>query len=329
MTTDPPSARVNITVTPPVRRQDIAEGAPAGKMYFPQGVASPPSDPGADQGVSRSRRVAVLICHGMGQQVPFEHIDAISQAIVRGAPKGTPREIRVGYATLGEARLPRAEIDLQVDGERREVHVYEAYWAPLTEGKVSATAVTRFLFDAGLRGLHYMVHGSFTRWMLGGWQEFRLGAGTLVPLLGALAVVCAGLLLYGALGVTVALRTRDLLFGAVFLSEAAHAFQERILHGLVRSPLLLGLAFLPGIVALWIYRLLRAGRWLIRSVGGALLLGAVGWAVMGGYGAGVMIAAIALAAAVGTGLLIARRLWAVRVVSSLAALAVAAWTVLA
>ena len=35
----------------------------------------------------------------------------------------------------------------------RAVHIYEAYWAPLTEGQVTLRDVILFLFHAGFDGL--------------------------------------------------------------------------------------------------------------------------------------------------------------------------------
>ena len=56
---------------------------------------------------------------------------------------------------LGDERLQRLELKLTgKSGAEREVHVYEAYWAPLTEGHVKLRDVAAFLPDRLLDGRH-------------------------------------------------------------------------------------------------------------------------------------------------------------------------------
>src|SRR6185437_8754006 len=58
----------------------------------------------------------------------------------------------------------------------------EAYWAPLTEGKIGLVGTLIFLFTAGLRGFRFAVHGVFDRWMFGGRQEFEVRPRAIVQL---------------------------------------------------------------------------------------------------------------------------------------------------
>jgi len=121
--------------------------------------------------------VALIVCHGMGQQVPFETIDSVARVLRRAqlrlggataAPDVTTRIVDVG---LGKP-VGRAEIALN-DAERGDVdvHIYEAYWAPLTAGKVGLKQVVGFLLGAALSGIRAAPR-TFLRWMFGGWQEF-------------------------------------------------------------------------------------------------------------------------------------------------------------
>ena len=77
----------------------------------------------------------MLIAHGMGQQIPFETLDSIAQALrrydrkMRGHTTGIPFSTSVKYDD--KVRLPRIELQLKSDNNPVEAHVYEAYWAPV------------------------------------------------------------------------------------------------------------------------------------------------------------------------------------------------------
>lgn len=123
--------------------------------------------------------VAMIICHGMGQQVPFETLDAVAMAITdehRGKntdPNNTQRSVdvvlRFVRPTNSEKFIPRAEITLKQDGQAdKTIHLYEAYWAPLTEGVISYTKTAIYLLCAGCKGLRESCNKKFSRWMFGG-----------------------------------------------------------------------------------------------------------------------------------------------------------------
>ncbi len=140
--------------------------------------------------------VAVLVCHGMGQQVRYETIAAFTEAIrleaVRQGCETEPVDVRV--CEINDDFLARAELRWRKDGEAREIHVYEAYWAPLTEGKVSYWDTIKFLLRAGTYGLRWskpFMPSSFQRWMFGDAQKMPIGRGTWL----AMMVVLAFLLL--------------------------------------------------------------------------------------------------------------------------------------
>lgn len=144
-------------------------------------------------------RIAILVCHGMGQQVPFEALDTVARALHRAQARAqnepvgsTPLGVEI--VQLGQKRLARAELELEgKERHKKLVHVYEAYWAPLTEGKVTLRDVHGFLWNAGKNAIfNCLKSGNFYRWMFGGWKEFKINRGSLVAVFGlALAVLWA------------------------------------------------------------------------------------------------------------------------------------------
>jgi hypothetical protein len=131
----------------------------------------------------------------MGQQLPFETLNAVTTGL--GAAEahyqpGRKAETTVGVVRLepSSVRLPRVELSLTTPaGDARTVHLYETYWAPLTEGKIRDRDVVGFLLAAGWNGVRRGV-GTFRRIMFGREQVFREsnGAATLLSFLAAFAV---------------------------------------------------------------------------------------------------------------------------------------------
>ncbi|MGH9424111.1 MAG: hypothetical protein ACRD3J_29325 [Thermoanaerobaculia bacterium] len=115
-------------------------------------------------------RVALLVVHGMGQQSKFDTLNQVSDALTTtfGATK-TKRVAR--NVAIGDMRLSRME--LRVDGIKPEVHVYEAYWAPITEGRVTLRDVMSFLYGGATNGLKN-AFGSFRRWIFGQYKKLGL-----------------------------------------------------------------------------------------------------------------------------------------------------------
>jgi len=142
-----------------------------------------------------TRKRAVWIVHGMGQQVPFETLEQLAEGLISAAEQSNPplpvpppkfREVRVGNTVLQriELALPRPGADPQ------EVHLYECYWAPKTEGAVKLTDVISFLWDGGTRGLANFFTG-FARALFGNMIKFPLSWRTPTYLLVTLAVLAA------------------------------------------------------------------------------------------------------------------------------------------
>ena len=138
---------------------------------------------------------AVWIVHGMGQQVPFETLEQLAEGLISASAHSSPplpvpppkfREVRVGATVLQrvELALPRPGADPQ------EVHLYECYWAPKTEGAVKLADVISFLWDGGTHGLANFFTG-FARALFGNMVKFPLSWRTPTYLLVTLAVLAA------------------------------------------------------------------------------------------------------------------------------------------
>ena len=125
----------------------------------------PARDGAAFVGERGTRPVAVFVCHGMGEQVPFESIDAVA-SIVSAFPAAQP-PIKTSMHQHGNDRVPRAEMEfVGADGKPRQVHIFETYWAPLTAGKVGISEVFWFLMRSGFSGFN-KTYTVFRRYMFG------------------------------------------------------------------------------------------------------------------------------------------------------------------
>jgi hypothetical protein len=145
---------------------------------------------------------AVFVAHGMGEQIPFATMDSVAEGLraadarARGTSTAALPRANVGALTVGKERLRRIELSLQSSGGQssgggeREVHVYEGYWAPLTEGQVSLRDVMSFLYDTAWNGIS---NGSraFRRWLFGEYRSFVSPVRTILYLLIALAAAAS------------------------------------------------------------------------------------------------------------------------------------------
>jgi hypothetical protein len=130
----------------------------------------------------------------MGQQIPFQTLDDVAEGlrsqdrIRRG---GEPQPPPVAQTVeLGGERLTRLELKVLTGDRERDVHIYESYWAPLTEGRVTLRDVMGFLIRGGAGGLRF-ARRPFRRWMFGEFMEFGASVATVLWLLLSLSVVIA------------------------------------------------------------------------------------------------------------------------------------------
>jgi hypothetical protein len=144
--------------------------------------------------------VAVLVCHGMGQQVRYETISSVAEAILTEARDqgGTISPVEVHLAQQNGEFLSRAEIHwTDKTNVPHDVHVYEAYWAPLTEGQVTYWETVKFLLAAAGNGLNYTLFkaGKFQRWVFGGPKDMNIWPGS------AFGLICVLLFLFLQVGI--------------------------------------------------------------------------------------------------------------------------------
>lgn len=128
---------------------------------------------------TREKR-AVWVVHGMGQQIPFETLDMLANGVIEALPD---QQIKPRLRTVKIAGQVLQRVELDIDSEKKdpagkplkqyELHLYETYWAPKTEGVAKLTDVVSFLWDGGLRGILNSVK-SFQRAMFGGMATFSI-----------------------------------------------------------------------------------------------------------------------------------------------------------
>lgn len=194
-------------------------------------------------------KTAILVCHGMGQQVQFSTLNDVVRALGKAQENLAGRaladeDVSVQMIRFEDSQLPRAKVCLRdTQGHEREVHLYEAYWAVLTEGKVSTLDVLKFLIDAGRAGIKFAIN-KFERWMFGDWKTLPLGKSTVLLLMMAVVIVLS----VTALGFSFFISLAAKLFGVLGLVKSglpainifiAHVFG--FLYSLAAAGGLLGL----------------------------------------------------------------------------------------
>jgi hypothetical protein len=189
---------------------------------------------------------AVVVVHGMGQQLPFETLDGVVDGLrrvdaatqVHANLPPTQMKPQVRFARVGGTDLPRAELSIKAasTGITQRVHLYEGYWAPLTEGEVSLRDVTRFLWNAAVDGyMNAKFKGGFSRFMFNRIFKFPAPSSTRRHLLLAAAVLGALTLLNFATTV---------LFAAAVLRKSLGIGADLVSEGTIVVGAALGLAAL-------------------------------------------------------------------------------------
>ncbi|HSY33801.1 MAG TPA: hypothetical protein VLA42_17600 [Verrucomicrobiae bacterium] len=178
-----------------------------------RGIAKFAASLEAVDGTPREKR-AVWVVHGMGQQIPFETLDSLANGILDVLPNPTQIKPRLRTVKIADQVLQRVELDVgginkDAAGQplkRYELHLYETYWAPKTEGVAQLTDVVSFLWDGGLRGILNSVK-SFQRAMFGGMATFSVRWRTPLWLCLALLILVALTAINGVILVSAAAQT--------------------------------------------------------------------------------------------------------------------------
>jgi hypothetical protein len=143
--------------------------------------AEAPEAPPAAPAIDEIRPVTAIIAwHGMGQQHRFETLESVARGLAKRQARrtgGDEPEVTARLVQLGEQKLWRAELDLsdEQDGTRA-VHVYEAYWAPCTQGKITLAETVKFMIGAGYQGVRYGLWPPLIlhRYLFNRWVPFKL-----------------------------------------------------------------------------------------------------------------------------------------------------------
>jgi hypothetical protein len=210
-------------------------------------------------------RCAVLVVHGMGQQLQFETLDQVVTGLYRaeeaatGVPIAQQPRTEVRIVRLGEECLARAEMKLRRRSREARVDLYEGYWAPLMEGQVNLRDVIRFLLLGGWNGLRYSLR-AFRRRMFG--SDVTLGIVWRTPLylflafctiaalfvINAVATAAAGSVLAPDFLSDAFLRDATLVLGAMLLLVAGFGVAMAKAKRMAYFFALLGTLLLAGFV---------------------------------------------------------------------------------
>lgn len=221
------------------------------KVESPENLASPAAEAPAEKktvsfesrddapAARRPARIAVLALHGMGQQIPFETLDQVQSNFCAAASRQGVNLPQPGVrvAKVGDEVLRRAEIQMNPG----EVHFYEAYWAPLTEGRVGLRDVVSFLRLGGGNGLRHSLKLS-TSWRFMFGKRFPFPRSLAISLYLALALLAvSSLVALNAIILGVAAATNWLPAPPAWFGEA-QALQDD-LTGVASLVSLVGAAF--------------------------------------------------------------------------------------
>src|SRR3954468_613656 len=206
-------------------------------------VAAPGTEPAPDP---RKRRVAIFVAHGMGQQIPFETLDSIAESLRAHDSALTGRATKpVSNSIKAEDQwLARIELTLKSGPSEIDAHVYEGYWAPLTEGRINLRQVMAFLAGAGTNGLR-VARKTFRRWLMGQYEVFPTPIRIVLYLLVALAAVAALVAMNSTIVLVAAARA---LFSERpwWLSDGLFADLTTTFNGVVSAMMLFGASLIVG-----------------------------------------------------------------------------------
>jgi hypothetical protein len=174
-------------------------------------------------------RTAVIMCHGMGQQVPFQ---TLNEGIELATRENSDWKLdRVDFMECEECRIPHATVR---DGHGAEADLYEVYWAPLTEGRVSVRETIRFLLQGAACGLA-QGGAPFRRFVFGEFQTYPMPRGSRSTILLVLLALVSFLLAFANFFIS----------SAAFLLGGLHAPYLRValLLGLLPAAIVAALGF--------------------------------------------------------------------------------------
>lgn len=94
-------------------------------------------------------KTAVLVIHGIGEQDPYEPLDAFARGLYTELKNDTPGA-RLSPLKLGHPDWVEAAIRIDNPDTGDAVDIFEYYWAPYTEGKLNPVATLWWLLKTDL-----------------------------------------------------------------------------------------------------------------------------------------------------------------------------------
>ena len=246
-------------------------------------------------GAPSPRRItAVIVVHGMGQQVRFETLEQVANALRAEEAARTRRpqapRITVDEVMLGDQRLARAELRVTGSDEApRDVHLYEAYWAPVTEGRVGLRDVITFLLQSGVNSLRWVGDPTFDRWMFGHWARFAIHRLRTALELSAVLIVLGALIFMNA--VITAVMSSHTLTGGGAPWPSPTLFRQLTLDLSLTVPAALAVVLGAVVVPDWLRGAVARNTPAQRPRPGSI----AGWVLVAGGFAGIVLIAVFMA----------------------------------
>lgn len=114
----------------------------------------------------RSPRTAILVIHGIGEQEPYEPLDAFARGLFSHFKQRCPgvflSPIQIGHKDWTQVGMriefPESTGSLNgTTGGKRFIDLFEYYWAPATEGKRTAVETVKWVLKTDFTPLRYFV----------------------------------------------------------------------------------------------------------------------------------------------------------------------------
>jgi hypothetical protein len=167
----------------------------------------PNSKPNLRECLLKSKRTAMLVIHGIGQQKPYETLDNFARHLADFfadqcgfRPEITPEKVE--HEDWVEVCIHLTTPERGPGRQRGEIDLYEYYWAPCTEDKITYRQVLSWLARTTLSPMRYLAmnlevetaegHEGAVRSFL---RELLRMVGLYLPLLAGLVI---GMFLYGS-----------------------------------------------------------------------------------------------------------------------------------
>src|SRR5215467_8555144 len=108
----------------------------------------------------RSHRQALLVIHGIGEQNPYETLDSFARGVFRFLQSLPPGNVALGPVLTALKDWTQMGMRITLNpgqGPDREgrIDIFEYYWAPQTEDKLSWKDTLKWLILTDLRPLRY------------------------------------------------------------------------------------------------------------------------------------------------------------------------------